>query len=97
MTKSAESATKVSGKGDPVPPSAPPPPPPPKEGADSDKIFEFVKNVNIHEPIPLKGYKQPFVFPRNPFHTTDEKLAKALREVAKAGTHKVLENKVSSK
>jgi len=90
------SATEVGDAKNPVPPesSGPPPPPPPKEGEKAEKVYEFVKNVNISEPIPLKGYEQPFVFPRNPFHTTDEKLAKALRAVEEAGTHKVIENKV---
>jgi len=89
------SATKVAEKSNPVPPKTegPPPPPPSKEEEKAEKVYEFIKNVNISEPIPLEGYEQPFVFPRNPFHTTDEKLAKALRAVEKAGTHKVIENK----
>jgi hypothetical protein len=72
----------------------PPPPPaddapvasPKKESKKKSKktvVFEFVKNLNPNQEIPLEGRERPFKFPSNPFHTSDTELAAQLREVAK--------------
>jgi len=85
-------ATAAPAAPDAEEPDVPPPSDPKpktKKKKSKEMCYEFVKNyVPAGEVVFEDGEK--FTFPRNPFHTTDSKLADKIRKVAPL--YKIMEN-----
>jgi len=94
MAKKKTANSKATEVVEPTPAPPPPlvedlPPPPPiveeapakSKKKKTETCYEFIKNFKTGEKIDL-GEGETFVFPSNPYHTSDKALAEKLRKVS---------------